>query len=140
MISKPVDINISVSAANSNGGFIGEQFYLDQLHFAATDEKREAIMTSFLGSISRTRIEREMRTGKYDCDKYVNRQTDGYTIHNRVNNKTERLVRWKDRYFIPARNDEYPMYLTSMWARHSSYEPGNQNAPWRQCWTEACLL
>ncbi|MDR0304521.1 MAG: hypothetical protein LBH98_07125 [Chitinispirillales bacterium] len=140
MISKPVNINISVSAANSNGVFIGEQFYLDQLHFAATDEKSEAIKTSVLAVMSRLEIEREMRTGKYDWDKYVNRQTDGYKIHNRVSNRTEYLVRWKNRYFIPARNDAYPMYLTSMWARHSSYEPGNPNAPWRQCWMEAFLL
>ena len=140
MISSPVNINISVSAANSNGGFIGEQFYLDQLHFAATDEKKEAISTSILSIISRLEITKEMKTGKYDWDKYVNRQTDGYKIHNKVSNKTEYLVRWKNRYFIPARNDAYPMYLTSMWARHSSYEPGNPTSPWRQCWTEAFLL
>jgi len=30
---------------------------------------------------------------------------------------------------------DYPMYLVEWWSAHAAYKPGNENGPWRQCWT-----
>lgn len=131
MLNSSVDIKVSVSAANSNGGLLGEQFYLDNLSFQATDESLPSFKFSIFSSAFAFAT---LSSGKYDWDKYVTGETSGYSLNGYS------IVRRAGKYYALRKDDEFPMYLTHLWAKNAAYEPGNPQGPWRQCWTEVNLI